>query len=200
MDGTAAQAPETEVIRLWDPWLRAFHWLLAALVAGSILTGLYGPLRMTAHFWLGYAIGALLVFRVVWGFVGPESARFARFLKGPGAVAAYAATLGDGKPSRWRGHSPLGGWAVVLLLGLVAAKVASGLMADPEDYLNRGPLARTVGIQTARAALAWHAWLGNVVIGMVGLHLAAVLFYAIAKGENLVGPMLWGFKQVRRDR
>jgi cytochrome b len=73
-------------------------------------------------------------------------------------------------------------------------------MADPEDFLNRGPLARVVGIEAARAAYAWHGYLSNFVIGVVGLHIAAILFYALAKGENLVGPMLWGFKRVRRDR
>ena len=190
--------PQTEIVRLWDPALRAFHWLLAALVCGSLLTGLFGPAIMTVHFWLGYGILVLLVFRVVWGFVGPEPARFRSFLAGPGAVLRYAATLVRRTPSHWPGHNPLGGGAVVALLALLAGSVLTGLISDPEDFVNAGPLSGMVGADIAYKATGWHASLTNAVIGLVLLHLAAVAFYARWKREDLVSPMLWGRKRVRR--
>lgn len=197
MAGGTDSAPQTEVVRLWDPALRVFHWLLAALVCVSLLTGLFGPAIMTVHFWSGYGIALLLVFRVLWGFFGPEAARFRSFLRGPVSVLRYAATLARREPSHWPGHNPLGGWAVVALLALLAGKVATGLISDPDDFVNVGPLAGMVGSDTAYRATGWHASLTNLLIGLVGLHVAAVAFYARWKREDLVTPMLWGRKRVR---
>jgi cytochrome b len=191
---------ETEVVRLWDPVVRVFHWVLAAAVFGSILTGLFGPTIMTNHFRLGLLIGILVVLRIVWGFVGPETARFRHFLRGPVPVVRYAMTLPKRAPSLWRGHSPTGGWATVVLLGLLLAQVLTGMMGDPEDFINRGPLAPVVGIDAARSAYAWHAFLSKLVMAMVVLHIAVIVFYARWKGENLVLPMILGRKRVRRGR
>lgn len=200
-DGPAERSAgtQTEIVTLWDPALRAFHWLLAALVCGSLLTGMFGPSIMTAHFALGYATGALLLFRVLWGFFGPAPARFRSFVRGPGAVLAYAATLLRREPSHWRGHNPLGGWAVVALLAVLAAKVLTGLVSDPEDFVNVGPLAGLAGPGIASVATDWHHALTDPLIWLVVLHLAAIAFYARWKGENLVTPMLWGRKRVRRE-
>jgi cytochrome b len=194
-----APEPQTEVVRVWDPLTRLFHWLLAACVFGSLITGQFGPAIKTTHFQFGYVIAGLLAFRVFWGFRGPHNARFSGFLRGPITVARYVATMAEKRPSYWRGHNPLGGWAVVLMLALLAAQVLTGLMSDPEDFINRGPLASLVGIDIARTATAWHVWLSGVVMLIVALHLGAILFYARWKRENLVGPMFWGSKRVRRD-
>ncbi|MFN3614503.1 MAG: cytochrome b/b6 domain-containing protein [Rubrimonas sp.] len=189
----------TERIRLWDPALRVCHWALAAAVAAGWVLGKWGPGIMTWHFYVGYLVAGLLAFRLTWGLAGPRSARFGSFLRGPREVAAYAATLPRRQPSRWRGHNPLGGWASALLLALLAAQVGTGLVADADDYLNRGPFAGAVSRQTALAAAGWHVTLSRVVLAMVALHLAAIAFYAVWKRENLVRPMLDGWKIVRRD-
>ena len=190
---------ETEVVRLWDPLTRVFHWLLAALVLGSLVTGEFGSGIKDTHFQLGYVIAGLLVFRVIWGFRGPRPVRFRDFVRGPAAVARYAATMPARRPSYWRGHNPVAGWAVVVILALLAAQILTGMVSDPEDFLNRGPLARLVGIDMARTANAWHVWLSGVVMLVVVAHVAAIAFYSYWKGENLIGPMLWGSKRVKRE-
>lgn len=196
--GAPTGEPETEIVKLWDPLTRAFHWLLAAMVLGSLVTGEFTSGIKSTHFQLGYVIAALLAFRIVWGFKGPKAARFSDFLRGPAAVARYAATMPARRPSYWRGHNPVAGWAVVAMLVLLGAQILTGLMSDPEDFLNRGPLAPIVGIDLARTANAWHVWLSGVVMLVVLLHLAAIGFYRYWKGENLIGPMLWGAKRVRK--
>lgn len=187
-----------ETVRLWDPLLRVFHWALTLCVVGSWITGKFGPDIMTLHFYLGYAVLGLLAFRVVWGFVGPEHARFASFAYGPGAVARYVRGMFARAPSYWRGHNPLGAVFVFVLLGVLAVQATMGLFADPEDYLNVGPLAGLVGIDTARTALGWHHTLAPVILLLVGLHVAAIVFYKRWKHEDLIRPMVTGEKTVRR--
>ncbi|MCO8144507.1 cytochrome b/b6 domain-containing protein [Rhodovulum tesquicola] len=191
---------EIETIRVWDPLLRLFHWLLAIAVVGAWGLGKFGPNVMTLHFWFGYAVLGLLAFRLIWGFVGPEHARFGNFLYGPVSIGNYVIHMVRREPSYWRGHNPLGGFFVFVLLGVLAVHAGLGLIADPEDYVNAGPLAREVSTATSRTALAWHATLGWVVLGLVVLHVAAIGFYRKWKGEDLIRPMITGRKTVRKDR
>jgi cytochrome b len=184
--------------RIWDPALRAFHWTLATLVVANWLLGKIGPSDMTLHFWLGYAVIALLLFRLVWGFVGPAPARFTQFVRGPRAVLAYAREMARPRPSNWPGHSPVGALAVVAMLAVLILQVATGLFADPEDYINVGPLASQVSSAIARAALRWHHRGADLILILVLLHWAVILFYRLWKRENLVGPMITGWKWVRR--
>jgi cytochrome b len=194
-----AEGPATERVRLWDPALRAFHWLLALSFAVSYLLGEFGPDVMTLHFWSGYAIAGLLAFRLVWGLVGPAPARFARFLRGPAAVRAYLAHAAERRPSFWRGHNPLGGWSVAALLAVLIAQVATGLVSDPQDFVNAGPFAGYVPSRIARAAPGVHEALSGVALALVALHVGAILFYRFWKREDLVRPMIDGWKEVRRE-
>lgn len=178
--------------RVWDPALRAFHWALAGFVTASWALGEWGPGIMTLHFWSGDAIAGLLAFRLVWGIWGPETARFAHFVRGPRETLAYAATLGARRPSRWPGHNPSGGWSVIAMPGLLAASVATGLAADPDDHINRGPLAPYLPPGIAFRAAGLHTWLSGAVLGVVALHLAAIAFHWIWKREDLVRPMITG--------
>lgn len=184
--------------RIWDPALRAFHWTLAALVVANWLLGKFGPTDMTLHFWLGYAVIALLLFRLVWGFVGPAPARFAQFVRGPRAVLAYAREMIRPRPTHWPGHSPVGALAVLAMLAVLIGQVTTGLFADPDDYINVGPLASQVSSATSRAALRWHHRGADLILILVLLHWAAVLFYRLWKREDLVRPMITGWKWVRR--
>lgn len=200
----AAEAPrrgpgELETIRLWDPLIRVFHWSLAVFVTASWLLGAFGPAIMTLHFYSGYVICSLLAVRIVWGFTGPRPARFVSFLAGPLSVARYAAHLKRREPSYWPGHNPMGGWSVVAMLILLIVQVATGLISDPEDYINVGPLAHLVDIDVSRTATAIHevnAWL---LVALVAVHVAIVLYYRLWKGEDLIGPMIHGRKRVRKS-
>lgn len=190
---------QPEWVKLWDPLLRGFHWLLAALVITAWCLGQFGPDVMTLHFWCGYAVIALIAFRLIWGFVGPAPARFFHFIKGPGPVLRYMRHMGAREPSYWPGHNPMGGLSVLALLAALSAQTATGLIADPEDYINVGPLASRVSHDTATAAVGWHDRIGMIILLLVLLHVGVVLFYRFWKRENLVRPMLTGWKLVRRD-
>lgn len=185
------------IMPVWDLSLRLFHWLLAAAVISTIVLAKVGPAIMTLHFYLGYLVIGLLVFRLIWGLVGPRPARFASFLFGPRATLGYFRELPARRPSFWPGHSPAGALSVFALLAILAAQVATGLFSDPDDFINVGPLASWVDFETARLANAWHYRLSNLVLVLIGLHLGAILFYRFWKRENLVTPMITGKKAVR---
>ncbi|KPN64075.1 Cytochrome b [Aliiroseovarius crassostreae] len=185
--------------RIWDPALRVFHWLFAGAVLLAWGLGKWGPAVMTVHYYVGYLVIGLLVFRLIWGLVGPAPARFTHFLFGPATTLRYLTRLPKRQPSYWPGHNPLGALSVFALLGLVGLQVASGLFSDPDDYLNVGPLAGLVEFETARWANGWHHRLSTLLAVIVGLHVGAVLFYRIWKREDLVRPMITGKKAVRKD-
>ncbi|MDF3853277.1 cytochrome b/b6 domain-containing protein [Paracoccus sp. P2] len=186
-------------VRLWDPLLRGFHWLLAFFVIAAWCLGQFGPAKMTLHFWCGYVVAGLLVFRLVWGFVGPAPARFSHFIRGPGAIAGYMRGLLLREPSYWPGHNPLGALSVLAMLAVLAAQVSSGLISDPDDYINVGPLASYVSGTTRSKAVGWHNLGANLVLVLVLLHVAVILFYRYWKREDLVRPMITGRKQVREE-
>lgn len=185
---------------IWDPLLRGFHWSLALFVTAAWLLGKFGPASMVLHFWCGYVVTGLLAFRLLWGFVGPETARFSHFLRGPGSIADYMRSFFLREPSNWPGHNPLGGLSVIAMLAVLAAQVSSGLISDPDDFINVGPLASYVSAATRTKAVGWHDLGANLVLILVGLHLATILYYRLWKREDLVRPMLTGRKQVRSSK
>ncbi|MCK0142593.1 cytochrome b/b6 domain-containing protein [Aliiroseovarius sp. F20344] len=190
---------QTETVRLWDPLLRVFHWALAFCVIATFLLGKFGPDAMTLHFYLGYAIIGLLVFRIVWGFVGSRTARFSHFLFGPRKTLAYIATMPKRRPSFWPGHNPVGALSVFALIGVLALQAGTGLFIDADDFINTGPFADTISYENAREAAKLHYKLSFVVLGLTLVHLGAILFYRFWKSENLVKPMITGMKEVAKD-
>ena len=180
---------------IWDPLVRVFHWALVLCVFGAIGLGHFGPLDMTLHFWLGYSVIGLLAIRILWGFVGTATARFANFVTGPGPVLRYVLTLPARKPSHSRGHNPLGGWSVVAMLVVLCLQVLTGLCTDPDDFINVGPLAQYLPDGWPRLALSWHHKLGWVLIGLLALHIGAIWFYRVWKREDLITPMITGRRQ-----
>jgi len=187
-------------VRLWDPVVRLLHWSLAIAVIGAWILGEFGPNVMTLHFYFGYAALGIVALRVIWGFVGTKPARFASFAYGPGKVLAYVRGMFAKKPSYWPGHNPLGGWAVFALLGIVLVQAGTGLFVDADDFINAGPLASTVNSATNRLFTQIHAIASKLVLLIVAVHLGAVFFYRFYKGENLVKPMITGWKAVRQTR
>jgi cytochrome b len=183
-------------VRVWDLPTRAFHWLLAATVIGSVITAKIGGNAMDWHIRLGLLALALLAFRMVWGFVGGHWSRFVSFLYPPSSVVAYL--RGDPGPGgRFDvGHSPLGALSVFALLLLLIAQVATGLVAD-DEIATTGPLNRYVSSALGLRATSWHNTFGQyLIITLVVLHIAAVLFYLLKKQRNLIAPMLHGDKPV----
>jgi cytochrome b len=172
---------------VWDLPTRLFHWLLVALIAFSWWTAEEGEVEL--HIWSGLAVLTLLLFRLLWGFLGSSTARFASFVRGPRAVLGYVRNM---KGWRSPGHNPLGALSVIALLGLLALQVATGLINIDDDGLHEGPLAELVAFDTSEAAHDLHAQLFDVLLILIGLHVAAVLFYRLALGKKLVGPMITG--------
>ncbi|MET0293753.1 MAG: cytochrome b/b6 domain-containing protein, partial [Phenylobacterium sp.] len=178
-------------VRLWDLPTRLFHWLLVGLVAFSWFTVETG--RLPWHRYSGYAILGLIVFRLIWGVVGSSTARFASFVKGPAAVARYARSLFAKGHAALPGHNPMGGWSVAAMLALLALQVGMGLfVVDDDTGFESGPLSGYVSYERGLELGEWHEIMFNVLLVLIGLHLAAVLFYLLFKRENLISAMLTG--------
>ncbi|AJE48182.1 cytochrome b/b6 domain-containing protein [Celeribacter indicus] len=185
---------------LWDPVVRVLHWALVIAFATAWGLGKFGPDQMTLHFYAGYTVAAIVVLRILWGFVGTPTARFANFVKGPKGVLAYARTLPSDRPSHSHGHNAVGAIFVVGVLVVLVMQVLSGLFSDPEDYINVGPLAQYVSLETARWALSWHEPLSTLLLVMVLGHIGAIVWYRWRKGENLVWPMVTGYARLPRRK
>ncbi|MBL0143290.1 MAG: cytochrome b/b6 domain-containing protein [Betaproteobacteria bacterium] len=192
-------------VRVWDVPTRLFHWTLLLLVVASVVTGKFdsvlGPDTLEWHKRSGLAILALLLFRLAWGFAGGTHARFASFLRGPRAVIGYAKGLVAGRTaSESAGHNPLGGWSVVAMLAALAVQAATGLFLVQEDYGFEGPLARHVSRAVSDRLNAIHEANFIVIAVLVAMHLAAVVYYTVAKRQGLVGAMLTGRKRLEPGR
>jgi cytochrome b len=187
-----SETPAAANPQIWDPLVRIFHWALVICVVGAWGLGHFGPLDMSLHFWLGYIVLGLLAVRILWGFVGPKTARFANFVTGPLPVLRYMLTLPSRKPSRAAGHNPLGGWSVLAVLTVVGLQVLTGLCTDPDDFTNVGPLAGFLPEGWPRLALSLHHKLGWLLAGLIVLHVAAIYFYRFWKHEDLITPMITG--------
>ena len=191
---TPPPAPATVQVAVWDLPTRLFHWTLVGLIALSWWSAEEGELEL--HMYSGYAILTLLLFRLLWGIVGGSTARFRNFLRGPAAVIAY---LRDTKGWRAVGHTPIGALSVTALLGLIALQVATGLFNSDDDGLEEGPLAPLVSYDLAEVAHDVHEVVFNVLLGFIGLHIAAVLFYRLFLRKKLTGAMITGKAALEPD-
>lgn len=184
----------TTQTRVWDMPVRIFHWLLLLLLGVSWYTGKDGGLdEMTWHMWSGYAVLALVLFRIAWGVIGSTTARFGHFLYGPGETMRYAALLARRRPRHYPGHTPLGGWMIAVMLVCLLVQAGSGLFAS-DDIFAEGPLVSWVTGQTSEWLTTIHKWNFEVLLVLAGLHVAAVLFYALVLRRNLVKAMITGYK------
>jgi cytochrome b len=175
-------------VLVWDLPTRLFHWVLAIAVAGALTTGLLGGNLMEWHGRIGLVVVGLITFRLIWGLLGSTYARFAEFFPTPGSLSAY---LGG----RWQGlgHNPLGALSVFALLGLVAWQVGSGLFSN-DDIAFDGYLTDLVTKDTSDWLTGLHRQGLWFIVGLVALHVAAVLFYLLVRRQDLIGPMITGRK------
>ena len=194
-DDTVAAAPPapTPQQKVWDAPVRLVHWLLVFLVAVSWWTAVEGEMQW--HYWSGLTIVGLLVFRIYWGFAGPETARFSRFVKAPGDVLSYAGKLFRPNYRASFGHNPLGALSVIAILLALIAQVGLGLFASDTDGLESGPFSPYVSYEFSKDAGDLHEDAWNILLILIGLHIAAIAFYLIAKRINLIGPMITGSRK-----
>lgn len=173
----AAPAP---VVRVWDPLVRLFHWTLVAAFATAWATGdeLQRP-----HELAGYLIVALLVARLLWGFIGETHARFSDFVRRPAVVARYLVDELRGRASRYLGHNPAGGAMVIAMLLTLALTAGSGIL------MSAGGLAGSEWLEEA------HEFCAGLALFLVALHVAGVAWSSLLHRENLVKAMITGFKR-----
>ncbi|QJE72974.1 hypothetical protein HHL28_07635 [Aerophototrophica crusticola] len=184
-------------VTVWDLPTRVFHWGLVFCLAGSWYTS-GDEDRLETHLLFGYGALALLLFRVVWGVVGSDTARFASFVKGPAAAWLHLRHLfGTKALEAHAGHNPLGAYAVLALLGLVAVQVGSGLFLSGGDIvLVEGPLSQYVDQRTEDWLETVHETAFILLQVMVAVHVLAIAFYGLFARRDLVGPMLTGRAEV----
>ena len=197
MSETNAPTPVGErVVRVWDLPTRLFHWALVVALIAQVITGKIGGAAMTWHFRIGYCIFALIVFRLVWGFVGGHWSRFASFIYGPARVLRYLRNRHAAGDLFHVGHNPLGSASVFAMLAILIVQVATGLIGD-DEIANVGPLNRFVSTATGLAATAWHKGAGfGIILVLVVLHILAIVFYRVRKKQDLIGPMFSGDKRM----
>jgi cytochrome b len=175
-------------VRVWDLPTRLFHWLLVALFAFSWWSA--ENHAMDWHRLSGIVLLGLLLFRLIWGFIGGSTARFAAFVRSPRHVLGYLRREPIGATPA--GHNPLGGYSVVAMLALLAVQVGTGLFAVDVDGLESGHLSHLVSFEQGRAAAEIHELSFNLLLVVIGLHILAVLFYLAVRRRNLISPMVTG--------
>ncbi|MFT4098922.1 MAG: cytochrome b/b6 domain-containing protein [Rhodoblastus sp.] len=179
----------------WDGPTRLFKWSLVLLVFDGWLSNEFGGAYPAWHKLNGYAVLTLILFRVMWGFVGGSTARFSHFIALPGRALAYVTAAVSGRPQKYLGHNPLGGWMVMALLALVGLQAVTGLFSADEDRLViEGPFVKFVSDATVSFAAKWHHRIFDAIEIFVALHVAANLFYTFVKKEPLIQGMATGVK------
>jgi cytochrome b len=168
-------------VKVWDLFVRVFHWALAALFVLAYATG---DEVEKVHIAAGYAIAGLLALRIVWGLVGPHHARFSNFVRPPREVLAYLRDIALLRGKRYLGHNPAGGAMIVALLVTLAATSASGYMMTMDAYWG------------AKWVEEVHEALANTAVALIVLHVLGVLFASFEHRENLAKAMLSGRKRL----
>ena len=179
------------LIRVWDLPTRLFHWTLAIAVFYSWFS-MEVLENMQQHFYSGYVVLSLLLFRLVWGLVGSYYARFSSFPCSPRSILNYLKGLRSPKPERYLGHNPLGSLSAILMILLVLVQAVLGLFSS-DDYFF-GPLSGLVDSKVMTWASEMHLLNSNAVFAVIGLHIAAILYYQLIKKERLTKAMITGDK------
>ena len=185
-------------VRVWDIPTRLFHWLLVICVATAWYLGDNRDFDTIGwHFYFGYAVGGLVVFRLLWGIVGPAPTRISALFHGPLSVLNYAKTVFNSRPSGTAGHNPLGSLSVIALLLSLSVQVVTGLFAYDDGLFSGGPLSDYVSQATILEMNTIHELNANILLFLVIMHVFAALFYLVWKRENLIIAMITGRKLVK---
>lgn len=184
----------TRKVKVWDLPIRLFHWLLALGIFAMWLTADVLD-RLGLHMAIGLALIGLIVFRLVWGVIGSDTARFTQFVKCPRTVITY---LKQPKAGTWLGHNPLGALSVLAMLASIIVQLMTGLFANDQIY-NEGPLSDYVSERYQDLASAIHQVNFYILLGLIALHLLAIAFYQFKKHEPLVTAMITGKRSLADD-
>ncbi len=179
---------------VWDLPTRLFHWLIVILVFFSWYS-VEVMEDLDKHFLSGYCALGLLLFRLTWGFLGTNYARFKNMLYSPAQILSYASGIFKKESTKFTGHNPLGSLSVFALLGVMLLQAVSGLFSNDEDWYF-GPLSDYVSTKTADRLTEFHHLNFNVLLALIVLHILAVFFYLFFKKENLLKPMVTGKKNI----
>lgn len=182
-------------IRVWDLPTRICHWGIVTGFAACWWTADADYMRL--HLFAGYGVLGLVIFRIVWGFVGGQTARFTSFVRGPVGVWRYARKLFQRDGDASLGHNPLGAISIIVMLSLLLSQTVLGLFVVNDDGGASGPLSQLVSYGTGRDFAHWHAFNFNLLLILGGLHLAAMVFYRLFHGERLISAMIHGYKSHR---
>ncbi len=180
-------------VKAWDWNVRIFHWLLLMLVINAWVTAEFGDMEMKWHQINGLSILFLVSFRIFWGLLGSSTARFTRFIYGPGKMRAYLSATRSGKAQKYLSHNPLGGAMVIALLFMLATQVTTGLFSSDGMFAS-GPLSDRVSENMSEQFSELHEIGFICLLVLVIFHVSAVLFYLVKHKDNLIKPMLNGYK------
>lgn len=175
---------------IWDIVTRVWHWTIVLCIPAMWLSA--ENHKMSVHFTLGTIMVGLIIFRLTWGLWGSTTARFAHFIKGPGALIGYIGKLFSKESKPHFGHNPLGGLSVIGILLALVVQLGTGLFAQDTDGIESGPLNIFIDYETAETLTEIHEFSFNILIALIVLHLGAIAFYFIAKKTNLVRQMFTG--------
>ena len=173
------RTPVQDQVYVWDPFVRLFHWSLVLGFTVAYLT----EEPLTVHVWAGYAVGLLIVARIVWGLVGSRHARFSDFVYNPSTTIGYLRDMLLVRAKRYIGHSPGGGAMVVLLLLFLTATVITGIVVYGGEH-QAGPLAGMFSKESGEAIEGAHLVLANITLALVLAHIAAVILASFAHHEK----------------
>jgi len=180
-----------KLIRVWDLPIRLFHWLLVACIVGSLICVNIGGNAIQWHAYFGYSILTLLIFRIIWGFIGSTHARFASFLPNREAITNYL----QGKSPRFLGHNPIGALSVFALLLVLSVQAVTGLFVDDEIAF-QGPLSKYLSESSVSFLSEIHESNQVVIYTLIAIHIAVIWYYKKLKGEDLIRPMISGDKEI----
>jgi cytochrome b len=178
-------------VPVWDLPTRLFHWIIVVLLAAAYITERLN--WMDWHAWIGEAALTAVLFRILWGCFGSDTARFAHFVASPRAALRHLLHSLRREPDRQVGHNAAGGWMVLLLLTLLLAEPLTGLFVN-NDVADEGPFTEIAPAAVSNAITALHAYLWDALLAAAALHVLAIVLYALAKGHNLIAPMISGRK------
>lgn len=188
------RASQGKRVQVWDPFVRAAHWLIVLLVSALVVSGFAGD--QENHMALGIDILVLVLGRLLWGFVGDTHARFSSFVTGPGTAVNYLLSIARGRPGRYLGHNPAGGWMAVMVLLTLLILGVSGLILQAElEYEGWFVGYLALSDEAVARVLAAHQLAVWTLLTLIPLHLIGVIVASFQHRENLVGAMFTGYKQ-----
>lgn len=187
------QVATRRMINVWDLPTRIFHWTLVGLFVFLIISGDMGDDLIEWHFYAGYLLSGLILFRIIWGMIGSRYSRFTMLVRHPKTTMKYLKRMFNGNAEHYYGHNPAGGTMVITLLVLLALQVMTGLVTTDEVIWD-GPFYGAVSEQVSNIGGELHKTIQDLLQLLVVLHVAAIIFHRLKYNDPLVPAMIHGKK------